>query len=532
MPLSAFENAIFPTGKILLILSIYTPMKPTKDLFDLIHSLSPAEHKLFVQQAKLYGEVKDDKKYQLLYEAIRQQEHYDEAALKDKLKEVILPQNFASWKRHLTEKLEGVMRECHAGKDDHTRMHELLRLSELYMQRGMWLRARKILGECKELATQQEALPLLLLINEQERRLAIEFKRRDLQAEIKALSNTWQALSAQLQQEQEYVLAFDQAAALMRTIFRPTEEQVQALVLPLLQSACFAINAQPPTFRAKRMHHQGRAYLLHLSEQAQAEYDEYQCLLSLWERHPFHQSSQPRIYKITLANALHAATKIERWDDFPGGLARMERILPGNRNEEAEDFQTIGLMRLLYHYNTQQWELARQFFPVIEAGLKAFQGKVNPARWLSFKINMLQFDFLCEQPQAAWRQLEDILRMPPTDHRPDLQVLARIWEPILLWELHGPELSASRLHALHEWLRSKKLLQHFEKLVLSHLHALTNSNEEKLPASFQAFAQALQAHRATHGHANGLDELLIWAESRARGITMPAWLLMRRKAGS
>jgi hypothetical protein len=504
-------------------------MKPTKDLFDLIHSLSPSEHKLFVQQAKRYGEDREHKKYQQLYDAIRQQEQYDEDALRAKLQKTISPKSFASWKRHLTEKLERVMLESHAGEDDHTRMHELLRHSELYLRRGMWSRSRKILGECKKLATAQEALALLLLINEQERRLAIEFKASSLQAEIAALSTEWSHLAQRLHAEQAYVLTFDRVAALMRTTFHPTDAQIEQEVLPLLDTPSFSDLAQPPTFRAKRMHHQGRAYLFHLSRQQQAEYDEYQRLIPFWEAHPAQQVSQARVYKITLANALHAAAKIERWEDFPAVLARMECIQPGNRNEEAEDFQTIGLMRLLFYYNTQQWELARQFFPVIEAGFKTYQGKVNPARWLSFKANMLLIDFLCEHPKNAKKHLEDILRMPKTDHRTDLQVLARIWEPILLFDQNDAERAASRLHALREWLRSKKLYMPFEHLVTTQLQTLTNTSLEELPSIFHDFSQALGQYKADHGYANGLDEMHIWATARANRLSMPEWIRRRKQ---
>lgn len=505
-------------------------MKPSEDLFELIHSMSQAERKFFRQGTKRYAPDNPDKKYLLLYQAILGQTQYDELALKTSLQATISEGNFASWKRHLLEMVEHAIREYHAGKDQSERTHELIRESELLMRRGMWQRSRKKLDESKALAIKQEDFLSQIRINELERRLSIEFERKELTNTIQRLLKEWQRLEIQLQEEHAYVALFDQISTLMRSKFNPHDPSVAEQIQPYLAHPLLQPTAKPNTFRAQRMHHQARAFLFHLAKRNADEYAEYLVLLALWDSRPDFARSHPRLHKLALTNFLQSATKLDRLEEFPRILALMAAIPPENTNEAAEDFQTIELNHLLYHHNRYQLEEAIALFPRIEAGLKTYAVKINHARWLSFRMNMALIYFWAEKHADARRQIDLILDHPKSEHRLDVQALARLWEPILLFELLGADVAGDRLHALREWFRSKKMLLPFEKLVLSHFQALVNAKKAGLAATFQAFATALKTHRQTHGHANGIDEITVWAESRAQGIQMPVVLLRRKQS--
>jgi hypothetical protein len=510
-------------------------MKPSEDLFDLIHSMTHAERKFFKQMAKRYGaesSANASKKYLQFYQAILEQATYDEAALKVKLQDVIAAGNFASWKRHLMEMLEHAIREYHAGKDHAARIHELLRESELLIRRGMWLRSRKKLADCKQLAVQHEDLLSQLRVNEMERRLMLEFNDKDMKTSLAAKIEEWREIATAMQEEQDYVMLFDEVSVLVRSKYNPNDPAVAAETQPYLDHPLLQEGLEPCTFRAARSYYQTRAFLFHLSRQGEAEFAAYQALIAHWDSRPDLAKAHPRLHKLALTNFLQCATKLERLDAFPATLARMAAIPPENTNEAAEDFQTIELNRLLYHYNRHALDAAMVLFPAIEAGLTTYAQKINHARWLSFRINMTLIYFLAERFTYAQRQIDLILDHPKSEHRLDVQALARLWEPILLVARGDQERADTRLHALREWFRTKALVTDFERLVFSHLQAIISSPTGETSTAYQAFAQALQHHRATQGHANGLDELHIWAEARAIGIPMPEFIRRRKGGGA
>ena len=71
---------------------------PSDKLFQLVQSLSRGEHQQFKRRASL---ASGEKKYLLLYEAIRKQEIYDEEALREEFKSEAFTRNFPSIKHYL-----------------------------------------------------------------------------------------------------------------------------------------------------------------------------------------------------------------------------------------------------------------------------------------------------------------------------------------------------------------------------------------------------------------------------------------------
>jgi hypothetical protein len=260
--------------------------------------------------------------------------------------------------------------------------------------------------------------------------------------------------------------------------------------------------------------------VFHLANLPAQELQEYVDLLQLWEDQPYFRAAFPKMYKLSLTNYLHAVNKAGEWEALREVLDAMTGLPADNRDEAAEDFQTVEFYRLMYYLNSRQLQCALDLLPRIEHGLKEFGAKVNPARWLSFKVNMAMTYFVCDDRRRAYGEIDGLLSHPKSEHRSDAQTLARLLEPLLVFDLGDAPLAYQKLHALREWLRTHGRLYEFERIVLSKLEQLFNSAETGQVAIFKDMADVLSVFQATHASVQGLELLLLWAQARAAGLPL------------
>jgi hypothetical protein len=492
-------------------------MKPKEDLFDLIQSMTHAERRHFKLNARRYSPSGHEKKYVLLFDAVWRQAVYDEMTLRELLTDEIGEKSFGSWKRHLMRYVETAIREFHAGKNDDEVVYEKLRDADLMYRRGLWARAHKKIMESKEAAERMGDLLALLKINETQRRLVIEFEDKRVAEKIAALLAAEQEIMTMLSIEQAYAQIFEEVCLLIRLKFDPRDLEVTQRVPALLADPRLQPTGLFPNFRAQRYYHQTRAFVFHLADLPAQELQEYVDLLQLWEDQPSFRTAFPKMYKLSLTNYLHALNKSGKWDDLRKVLDAMTGLPAENRDEAAEDFQTVEFYRLMYYLNSRQLQRAQDLLPRIEDGLKEFGAKVNQARWLSFKVNMAMTYFVCDDRRRAHQEIDAVLSHPKSEHRSDAQTLARLLEPLLVFDLGDAPLAYQKLHALREWLRTHGRLYDFERIVLSRLEQLFNAPETGQGAMFQDLERALFAFQATHASVQGLELLLLWAKARAAG---------------
>ncbi len=489
-------------------------MKLREALFDLIQSMTPAERRHFKLNARRYSPSGHEKKYVLFFDAVAAQKDYDEPLLRRTLAAEIPETSFTSWKRHLLKYVEITIREFHAGKDNTEAVYEALRDAELMYRRGLWDNARRKIAASKDIAERLGDLLALLKINETERRLALEFEVKFVEEKIETLRAEAANIMSMLQTDQAYSEIFERTCLLVRLKFDPRNPQVIAQVPILLQDDRLQQRASFPSFRSQRYFHQARAFLYHLANKPEQEYEEYLALLKHWDDNPYFKAVFPKMYKFALTNFLHVLIKLGKWDACPSVFAAVEKLGAENNDEAAEDFQTIEFYRHLFFLDSRQLKSAIKMLPTLEKGLVRFAAKINHARWLSFKVNMAITLFLSGEAKAAQHQIEQILSHPKSEHRSDAQTLARILEPVLIYDLGEAQLAFQKLHALREWLRTNERFYDFERMLLSKMELLFNAAASKQAEVLGGFKAELRKIHLQGQIIPGADLLLLWAEAK------------------
>ena len=133
---------------------------PSTDLFQLIKSLTPQEKKYFKQQSRVYA-VERENTYELLFDAIDEQESYDEDALKRKFKGLAFVKQLSVAKNYLYDKILDALHSQHAEEDDMLNIERMIGRTEILMRRNLMKQA--LLQYEKTLTKMQEMNALTLL---------------------------------------------------------------------------------------------------------------------------------------------------------------------------------------------------------------------------------------------------------------------------------------------------------------------------------------------------------------------------------
>jgi len=133
-------------------------MIPSTDLFLLIHSMTKPEKGYF---KKFREGHKTDGNYIKLFDAINAQKVYNEAALKKKFEKESFINQFPFYKNYLYNLILKSLVVFHAENTSNARIAELMRRTEILIDKGMVVQAGKSLKEAKELAIKYEKYSML-----------------------------------------------------------------------------------------------------------------------------------------------------------------------------------------------------------------------------------------------------------------------------------------------------------------------------------------------------------------------------------
>jgi hypothetical protein len=128
-------------------------MKPTNDLFDLIHALTKSEKRFFKLQSSLQN---GEKNYVRLFDAIEKMSQYDEQELKEIFKGEVFLKHLPSEKNHLFKLILKSLRSYHSENNASSLIKLELKNVEILFEKGLFDECRKSLKKSKKIAVEYE----------------------------------------------------------------------------------------------------------------------------------------------------------------------------------------------------------------------------------------------------------------------------------------------------------------------------------------------------------------------------------------
>lgn len=398
-------------------------MKKNQDLFDLIHSLSRTEKRYFTLDARKAG--KRESRYLRLFQAINQQEEYDEAELKKEFR-----RGLADDKARLYEAILRAMRDFRSHRSRAARIKELLLDADFLYGRGLYLQCRNRLSEARLIAGELEDQLAGLEINRESRRVLNTLLRLPGSGDLSELSAETDRYLGLLTEEFRYLEHVD---ALIREVHRLRQGATarrEDELFAQYQEDLFTAKA-PASLRGRIRFYQSRALYYQLLGRHAEVYENFSTVYRLWNENPIYKAEE---FNRFLDDAFNLLTAM--FQHRPAAhealplLNQLSAEQPADTNDQLILFQRTANLRLYHAINYDPQRPAREVLAPIREGLEQYD--LNPVSELTIRYNAALLHFLQDNPDACEDWLTTIIDLRKNDLRPDIVQAARLLRIITL----------------------------------------------------------------------------------------------------
>ncbi len=474
--------------------------KPLKDeLFSLVKSLSQAEKRYFRRFSALHSQQKEQK-YLILFDALDAMEDYSEQTLKEKCQGEKFVSQLPGAKRYLMKLILKSLRLFHQEKTVDRKLRQFLDELELLFHRGLYGSCLKRLKKAKLMAHEHDRLLLLVEILRWERRLLKKINPKVILEQLEQLDAEEKEVLKRLETELKLVQVHDH---LFKTAL-PS--------LPQLPQA-----REDETFDAQVARNSLMGMFHQRAGEEEMAHPYFKACLTLWESHPHQLNAHPTRYLGALQNFLASCHRVCDYEDYENQLRRIRTLGGIQSSTSALVDPVIGNLELIYRLNRGQFQETQAVAELLEDRLRR-----SKYRGPGLNRNMIEYNlaityFILDRPSDSLRNLEQILRRgrPQT---PSLQYdLARLWEPLVQFELDNLASLPYLVRSVRRYFKKYPPEPIFAPLVLRKIIELKGKPDlDEREALFYALYQEL----SSLPDITGRQELLLWSQSRAERIPM------------
>jgi len=488
-------------------------MIETDALHGLIQALAPAE-KRYVRLFATKHLPQNGSRYLRLFDELQEMEQYDERKLMQQLGKEKKRTALASEKNYLYRFLLKSLRAFHEERTVDIRLKELLINASLLFEKRLYEMSMKELERARKLAVKHERSVALLEILQLQSDLIIERNPKKPFDELMENSRQVEDALRQLNDTARLKLLQDETFVYLRARYLLREEEHKRHLQNLaVQLEKFSVDHEGLAAAHLRLNMSAMLAICMGRFDAASQF--YERMIALWDANPERAKEDVLPYMKLLSNYLIACHGQNNFEKMPELLARIRAIPCRSAEEEAERFQNISFIELLYRINVNALRDYDEYVAELEEGLELYQTKINEARFLLFLYNIAVGFFILGQSAKALNWISRIINRQQSDHRRDIQHTARILRLVFYYELGKHDLLEYELINVERYLRQRKAWYAYEASVVRLLKKLLDMNSEPLGALFEKFI--LQLDQATEGRDSaalpGSTELKLWARS-------------------
>lgn len=498
-----------------------TSTKKSPDaLYLLIKALTPNEKRYFT--AVFAPRHIEKPKYVKAFRIYNKHSSYNETKLKQKLEEQELIKSFAVTKNNLTKLILQAMRAYHSVKKSiDEELRELLIDETFYYNKGLIEAAQKTLDKAQTLAEEHEKYFLLFEILYRKARLVIEKDSRHILEKIKKIHNELNQALNYLTNTSFYTTHLELFGVIHRTDTDMSNKALAEEAKRILEDPMLKNEENALTFYSKYNLFEIKGLYYRTIGKNDLCYEYRKKIYELWESNKKIRTSNPRIYKIVLANYLHSCSMLGK-DEFFTILDKINKLPLKTQNDAGETFQITKVAELFYYINTAKYQEATALMPEIKTGLIKHSAKVTMSKKLNIYYNSILLYLLNEDYEKGRYWIEALISTK-VEIRKDLQGMARIFKWIYYFEetiTQNDNDRADTLHAIwrsaYRYLLGNEGLDTFKKKTIKYFKTIPDAVNPKEEISiFKTLKQELLVVLKQQTKTPvGLPEIIYWLQSK------------------
>lgn len=465
-------------------------MKRKEYLFYLIKSLGRTEKRYLKLHFK---HAKDNAIYLRLFDAIDQQDNYDEAALKVNFKGEKFIKHFHLAKRYLYDLILQSLRNYHKEVSKKAMLNELLKHVEILYHKGLYAHSERELEKAEKLAREYEM--------ETGQYDVLLWQRKLVQAQT---PGNQAAISAIIGAQYQIIVDLEQIQMLWTDLLS-TNKVEKPTPTSSLQSKILQANIQ---------------FLRKLRNQKVGEGEQHlKDLLVELEKHPHRLRDDPSIWPSNLNNLLGILTFEKKMDE---ALALIQRAKAFYKDLPQLDTPSIRLILRTYNIeleiyrDRQAIDLAKVAIEDIQSFLLVQGDNVPPSYLLSFWFQFAYLYFLEKDYDQALHWINMVLNRKFADTRYDLQLFIRWLNLMVHLELQNYFVLRYNVDSMRRFIKKKSDLFVYEQILLRFFINTSHLGESDFKEGFQKLYSQLLEERESMAEGRVLDyiDFLGWAKAK------------------
>lgn len=486
-------------------------MKPTKELYDLIKSLTGSEKRYFKLHA---SKQKGNKNYLKLFNAIDSQRHFDENELKRKFRNEKFILNLTVTKNYLYSLIIKNLISFNDRKSVDLKLGNTLFMCKLMFDKALYKQFFKSSANGKELAVRSERFSYVLEFIEFEKNIMKkeEIGKKDMN---KVYDEELKVLDI-IKNINVYKRAVSNLFRISRTVGRVRDKVTGKQIDEIVCSREF--KTEPLSLRAK----ESLLLAKYLESRLKGNYEE--AVLHCKKRFEL-ISRHKEIFKDFLLEPgldsleflISSYLSLKNFREARRILNSAKREFQSRQNDFINFVLTEYDIRLTEAIEKMDLKASTNLIPEIEKYLKENKGKIFVNTENYFYYNITKYFFVIENFDEALRTINDHLSSKHSKLTPEFESYQRILNILIHYELGNYKLLKYLIPSAKKFLSGKKKLFNFESAVLKFIGKIINAKDEKLSRElFLRFSEEVSELRKDVFERNAFEyfDLTKWIEKK------------------
>jgi len=492
-------------------------MKPTDDLFQLIHSLSKSEKGYFKKFCAIHAPGQE-RSYLKLFQAIARQETYNEAALKQSLQEESFLHYLSTAKNYLHSLILKSLRSYNEGADVDELLLTQLRDFEILFSKGLFQQCSKVLRKAQSLAAKHDRHLLLLQAYKLQVKLnesqPSEEKHRQISEEN---YKSQQKLIQEYSELIEYQKLLNDFISYSNILGGTTRKKEHVLMLDqIIEAPPLQRNEQELPFRSRIIYYYCWGLYHHLQSDFTKAYKVQVRCRDFLNAHPEKKKEAAESYAGILNNLINTLLALEEYEESYAVLQEYKKLESRSLQMQVRVFQVSSLTELFLAEATGEFEKGIAAIPQIEQRLKEYKGKLNKINELIIYFNISTLYFAAGEFSKSlfWRN-KLVANCDPTV-REDIFCASKILNLVNHFELGNTDILEYVLRSTYRYLYQKKRIYNHEKLILVFIRKLCDiTTNQELKELFTGLKKALiDLQQDPYEKSPFYFDLISWLESK------------------
>lgn len=511
--------------------------KASDNLYKLIKSLTKSEKRYFKLHASRHT-LGEKNNYEILFEAIDQQEEYNEEALLKKFKKEAFINKFSITKGRLYDTILQSLTAYHSNSSIDAQLKKDLHSAEILYKKTLYDQCAKLLSSAKKVAIKHEKHSSLLEINLWEKRLMEQNNYQGRTDEdILNILHEDSIISEKIINFNEFWNIKSRFFIILNKQGKVRNSQELERFKKIIDNTLLNSEDKALSTETKYLYyHIYSAYYFGIGDYEKS-YTNLVKNVELIEKNADIFKEEPNIYFSVLTNAIYIGQQLKRHDEVFRDLKKMReaiKLIDTSKNEDlaVRMFSSANSIELTIYLQLGKFDEAVALVPTIENGLRSYQEKMSKVRLAYFYFSVAAAFFGAEKYSLASKWINKIINSPDFEESEDIYCFAQIMSLIIHIELKHDDFIPRSFKITHRFLSNRNRVYKFENLFLDFIgKILRTTKREEQTKYYRELKTELLKLKSDSFERTAFEyfDFISWAESKAEKV--PFRMIIEEKNG-